>query len=308
MGRSSIIYISLLFISIAFSYDIPVQPIPKKIKFDERKAYIGKLLFHDPILSKDGTISCFSCHDIYNKCGTDHRRFSVGFKGRTGNANALTVYNAVFNFRQFWNGRAKDLKEQIFFVLQNPNEMNISKKEAEKRINNHKLYKKLFKEVYKTNYITADMIADVISEFEKTLITPDSKFDLYLKGKADLTEEEKKGYNLFKKLGCISCHNGMNLGGNSFQKFGAVIPYKWKPEFPDRYKITKKVEDRNVYKVPSLRNVECTYPYFHDGSAKTLKEAVEKMAYHNLGLELDDKEVEYIVKFLKTLTGEINIK
>ncbi len=303
-----LIFINLfLLFHIALSFEL-IKPIPENLPVNDKKAQLGKLLFHDPILSKDKKVSCFSCHDIYNKCGTDHRKFSKGFNGLEGTANALTVYNAVFNFRLFWNSRAKDLKEQVFFVLQNPREMNISKEEAEKRINSHSFYKKKFKEVYGVNYVTADMIADAIAEFEKTLITPDSKFDLYLKGKVKLSPDEEKGLKLFKRYGCITCHNGINFGGNSFQKFGAVIPYKWKPYFPDRYQITKKEYDKNVYRVPSLRNVECTYPYFHDGSAKTLEEAVRKMAYHNLGIELTDKETMYIVKFLKTLTGKLKIK
>jgi len=282
-----------------------IKPIPEKLPVNKKKAYLGKLLFHDPILSKDRSLSCFSCHDIYKKCGTDHLSVARGIEGIRENANTLTVLNAVFNFAFFWNGRAKDLREQILFVFRSPLELNISKEELEKRLNSHKLYKKLFKKVYKVDYITEDLIADAIVEFEKTLITPNSKFDLYLKGKVKLSKEEEEGYKLFKEYGCISCHNGINLGGNSLQKFGAVIPYEWKPWFIDRYKLTKKDFGKNVYRVPSLRNVECTYPYFHDGSAKTLEEAVRKMAYHNLGIELENQEVRLIVKFLKTLTGEL---
>lgn len=282
-----------------------IKPIPESIPVNKEKAYLGKLLFHDPILSKDGTLSCFSCHDIYKKCGTDHLPLAKGMGGAEENANTPTVLNAIFNFAFFWNGRAQNPKEQIIFVFRNPLELDISRKELERRINNHKLYKQLFKKIYGVDYITEDLVADAIVEFEKTLITPNSKFDLYLKGKMKLSKEEEEGFKLFKEYGCISCHNGINVGGNSFQKFGAVIPYKWKPWFPDRYKLTKNDFDKNVYRVPSLRNVECTYPYFHDGSAKTLEEAVRKMAYHNLGLELSDEEVKLIVKFLKTLTGEL---
>jgi len=296
----------LLFVYSALSHGFEIiQPIPESIPVNKDKAYIGKLLFHDPILSKDKSLSCLSCHDIYNKCGTDHLKVAIGNDKKPETDNTLTVFNAVFNFRMFWNGRAKDLKEQIKFVFKHPQEFNITKEEIEKRLNNNKMYKNLFKSVYSKDYITVDMVIDAIVEYEKTLITPDSKFDMYLKGKASLSQRELKGYRLFKKYGCISCHNGINLGGNSYQKFGVIIPYKWERWFTDRYKLTQKEEDKNVYRVPTLRNVECTYPYFHDGSVETLEDAVRKMAFHNLGFNLSDEEVMLIVEFLKTLTGKI---
>ncbi len=283
----------------------PIKPIPQKIDYDKKKALLGKKLFHDPILSKDGTVSCSSCHDVYNKCGTDHRNVSVGVSGRKGNVNAPTVFNVVFNFRQFWNGRAKDLKEQALGPIHNPIEMGMTKEEVERRLNADPEYRRLFKEVYGTDRITFDQVIDAIVEFEKALITPNSKFDRFLRGEVQLSKEELEGYKLFKKLGCVTCHNGINVGGNSFQLFGAVVPVEWKPSNPDRYRITGREFDKNRYKVPSLRNVACTYPYFHDGSAKTLEEAVRKMSYHNLGFKLTEEEVKKIVAFLKTLTGEL---
>ena len=298
-----LIFLLIIFCGISYGVE-PIQPIPTGVPYNGKKAKIGKILFHDPSLSKDGTVSCLSCHNIYANCGTDRKEVSTGAFGKKGKANAPTVFNAVFNFRQFWNGRAKDLKEQVFGPISNPVEMGLSPKEVEEKVNKNEIYKKMFKKVYKKDYITLDMIADAIAEYEKTLITPDSKFDLYLKGKVKLTKDEMEGYLLFKRYGCVSCHNGVNVGGNSFQKFGAVIPAPWKPDYPDRYQITKKEEDKNVYKVPSLRNVECTYPYFHSGKIKKLEKAVEIMAYHNLGIKLPSKDIKKIVSFLKTLTGK----
>ena len=288
----------------AFPQTSIFKPLPEEVKVNKEKANLGKLLFFDPILSQDRTVSCFSCHDIYNKCGTDHQPVSTGIFGRKGRANALTVYNAFLNFRQFWNGRAKNLKEQILFVFKSPSEMGMTEKELKKRMENHQFYREKFKKIYGNVPITPELVADAIAEFEKTLITPSSKFDLYLKGKVQLSEEEKIGLELFKSYGCVSCHNGINIGGNSFQKLGAVIPYPWKPTNPDRYQITKNPDDKNVYRVPSLRNVDCTYPYFHDGTVKTLYEAVKLMGKHNLGIDIPDEDIRYIIRFLKTLRGK----
>jgi cytochrome c peroxidase len=299
-----IIIVLLFLLNTAYGYE-PVQPVPKKIKYDREKAELGKLLFHDPILSKDNRTSCSYCHDLYNKCGTDHRPVAKGCHDKRGKVNTPTVLNAVFNFRFFWDGRAKSLKEQIYGPIQNPKEMNMKLEEVVKRIEKHPVYSRKFRKIYNTNKITFDMIADAIAEFEKALITPDSKFDRFLRGETKLSEKEMEGYKLFKKLGCITCHNGVNLGGNSFQKVGVVKEYPWKPDNPDRYRITKKEFDKNVYRVPVLRNIDCTYPYFHDGSIQTLEEAVQTMAYYNLGFRLPQDELEKIIAFLKTLRGEL---
>ncbi|WP_457638652.1 cytochrome-c peroxidase [Persephonella sp.] len=294
----------LLLINIAYGYE-PVQPIPVKVDYDREKAELGKLLFHDPILAKDNRTSCSYCHDLYKKCGTDHRPVSKGFHDRKGKVNAPTVFNVAFNFRFFWDGRAKTLKEQILGPIQSPVEMNMKIEEVEARLNKHPEYRKLFKKVYGADRITFDLVADAIVEFEKALITPNSKFDRYLRGEVQLTEEELEGYKLFKKLGCISCHNGINLGGNSFQKIGVIKQYPWHPYYPDRYRITKNEFDKNVYRVPVLRNIDCTYPYFHDGSVKTLEEAVQLMALYNLGFRLSKDQLSKIIAFLKTLRGEL---
>ena len=291
----------ILFISIFLFADNLIVPIPKNAPFNKEKAKIGELLFFDTSLSKDNTISCASCHNP-SEGWADRRKVSIGVYGRKGDIQSPTVLNARFNFRQMWNGRFANLKEQINGPIHNPVEMNMSNLLVEKRLNASKMYKKLFKKVYHTNYITYDMMADAIAEFEKALYTPNSKFDLYLKGKAKLNNEESKGYFLFKSYGCVICHNGVNIGGNSFQKMGVI--HHLKDCIGDRYEITKNPEDKCVYKVPTLRNIELTAPYFHNASAKTLFEAVKKMGYYNLGFEIPDNDTKAIVAFLKTLTGK----
>ena len=292
--------IFLLFFKFLLADSI-IKPIPEKIKYNKQKAILGMYLFTDTRLSADKKISCMSCHKP-NEGWADRRKVSIGVFGRKGRVNSPTVLNAVFNFRQFWNGRAKNLKEQVFGPLHTNFEMDMDKKEAEKTVNQIPFYKKLFKKIYHKDYITADMIADAIAEFEKTLITPNCKYDLYLKGKAKLTPKEMRGKILFKRYGCITCHNGVNIGGNSFQKMGLIIPYE--NCYDDRYEITHNPADKCVYKVPTLRNIELTAPYFHDGSSKTLKDAIKKMGYYNLGVILKPDEIDAIEAFLKTFTGK----
>jgi len=290
-----------IFILIALSKE-PIDPIPQEYPYDKEKAKIGKFLFFDPILSKDQSVACVSCHD-FNYGGADPRPVSIGVGGKKGKVNSPTVYNVVFNFALFWNGRAKDLYEQLEGPLHNPIEMAMDKESIQERLNNSPFYKELFKQVYTNQKITYQMVKEVLVEFEKALITPNSKFDRYLRGEVNLTSQEYEGYLLFKKLGCITCHNGVNIGGNSFQKFGSVVPFQGK-FVGDRYEVTKRERDRGVYKVPTLRNVALTAPYFHNGSAKTLESAINTVAFYNLGYELTPQETAKIVAFFKTLTGE----
>ena len=278
-----------------------IVPIPEHAPYNKQKAKLGEMLFFDTSLSNDKTISCASCHNPAEGWA-DKRPVSIGVYGRKGIIQSPTVLNARFNFVQMWNGKFANLKEQINGPIHNPAEMNMSNKLIEKRLNSSKMYKKLFKKIYHKNYITYDMMADAIAEFEKTLYTPDSKFDLYLKGKAKLNKTEQKGYVLFKSYGCVICHNGVNVGGNSFEKIGIVHPMK--NCIDDRYTLTHNPDDKCVYKVPTLRNISLTAPYFHDASAKTLVEAVEMMGYYNLGIKIPKNDAKYIVSFLKTLTGK----
>ncbi len=296
-----ILTVVLIFFTYIFSKE-PIEPIPLSLSYDRQKALLGKRLFFEKLLSKDKTISCASCHRLKNG-GADKNSFSKGIGGREGKINAPTVLNAYFNFKQFWNGRADTLKDQASGPVHSKDEMGMTKEQILKRLNSHPQYRKLFKKVFKTDKIGYDQIMEALAEFEKALYTPNSKFDRFLRGEAKLSPLEKKGYMLFKKLGCITCHNGVNIGGNSFQKMGLVIPYD-KLALADRYQVTKEPKDRYVYKVPSLRNVTLTPPYFHDGSAKTLQEAINRVSYHNLGFKLSKKEIEAIIAFLKTLTGK----
>jgi len=301
MKRIIALTISIISITTILFSD-PIKPIPNEVKVDAKKVQLGKKLFFDPILSKDGTISCATCHDLQNG-GDDGLKFSFGIGGQEGNINSPTVYNAVFNFRQFWDGRAKDLKEQAIGPIENPVEMGHTMVDAVKILNQSKTYRENFNDVY-PNGITKDNIADAIAEFEKMLITPDSPFDRYLKGDEEaISKKVKEGYLLFESKGCILCHHGVNVGGNFYNKFG--IYKDADSRHLGRYNITKREEDKYVFKVPSLRNIALTAPYMHDGRISTLKEAVELMTKYQLGRHMEQGDTEAIVAFLKSLTGEL---
>lgn len=282
----------------------PISPIPNESGVNTEKALLGKELFFDTMLSRDNSTSCLSCHDVFNG-GADSKRFSIGFEAKEGNINSPTVLNARYNFKQFWNGRADDLYEQAEGPINNPVEHNMDSKTLEKRINNSSDYKQKFKDVYGVSYITNELVIDAIVEFEKALITPNSKFDKFLRNEISLTKEEREGYLIFKEYGCITCHNGVNIGGNSFQKMGTFFEYNTDTKYPDRYDVTGNKSHKNVFKVPTLRNINLTAPYFHDGSAKDLKESINTMSKHSLGIILLDDEVEKLIYFLKTLDGEL---
>ena len=278
-----------------------ITPIPNNFTYDKQKAFLGKKLFHDLRLSANDTISCASCH-IIEIGGDDNAKFSTGINGQVGNINSPTVLNSRYSLSQFWDGRAKDLKEQAIQPIHNPVEMGSSMNQVISKLKKDKEYKKLFLKSYRDG-ITANNIADAIAEFEKALVTPNSRFDKYLKGdKEAITSEEKEGFELFKSNGCISCHNGVNIGGNLYQKVGIAKQYSANDNL-GRYNITKKEKDKYFFKVPSLRNIELTAPYLHDGSKETLTKAVKFMTIYQLGKMPTDKEINKIVLFLKTLTA-----
>lgn len=283
----------------------PIQPLPQTIAYDRAKASLGKKLFFDSILSKDRTIACVSCHNVASN-GANGTPLSLGIRAQKGNMNSPTVFNAAFNFTQFWNGRAKDLSQQALGPIHNPVEMGLALGEASARLQANTNYKKLFFNITKRTNITNQDIVVMIAEYEKTLITPNSKFDLYLQKKAVLSSEELQGYLLFKNLGCVSCHNGVNIGGNSFQKMGAIAPIPRAKNVDDRFVVTHRERDKNVFKVPTLRNIALTAPYFHDGSAATLHQAISTMSNHNLGIKLSKHEIKLLVAFLKTLSGKLS--
>ena len=302
IAHISLLSLVLCSISPHLAASEPIIPIPRHVEYDQEKALLGKKLFFDPGLSRDGTVSCHSCHD-FNFGGADPRQVSTGVYRRKGALNSPTVFNAYFNFRQFWNGRASNLVEQAKGPLHNTLEMDMSSERIEKYLSSIDGYVESISTIYGSSRISFDYVVDALAEFEKALFTPDSKFDLYLRGEGKLTEQEKSGYILFKSLGCISCHNGVNVGGNSFQYLGAVNPVD-RDLAGDRYEISKDPFDKNRFKVPGLRNVELTSPYLHDGSEDLLSDVLDIMAYHNLGFKLTPEENGLLEGFLKTLTGK----
>lgn len=290
-----------IFITTSFAQNL-ITPIPETKDYNQKKALLGKKLFFETKLSLDNTISCASCH-ILDDGGDDNLRVSFGIKGQQGTRNAPTIFNARYNTLQFWDGRATTLQEQIKGPIHNPVEMESNFKYIISQLQNDSSYQIEFSKIYQKG-ITTDTIIDAIVEFQKALTTPNSRFDKYLKGdKHILSKEEIAGYKLFKEYGCISCHNGINIGGNLMQKIGVMQEYT-SADF-GLYGITKKMEDKFYFKVPSLRNVALTSPYFHDGKINTLDEAVSIMITYQLGYPIDKKEKDNIVKFLKTLTGEV---
>ena len=288
--------------------DEPINPIPETVDVDPRKVELGKALFHDPVLSRDGTIACASCHDLASG-GDDGRRVSIGIEGREGAINAPTVFNAGFNFKQFWDGRAKTLEAQIDGPIQNPVEMGNLWPEVVAKLYRNDDYPGQFGAIYDDG-ITRKNVKNAIAEFMRSLITPNSPFDRWLKGDDDaLSAHEKRGYALFKDYGCVSCHQGANVGGNMFQVFGVLNDYfKKRGDITDAdlglYNVTGNEEDRHSFKVPSLRMAAFTAPYLHDGNAETLRDAVDAMFEFQLGREAPDEDKDAIVAFIKTLAGE----
>ncbi|MGR6806180.1 cytochrome-c peroxidase [Sphaerotilus natans] len=282
-----------------------IQPIRPPQQINLGMVELGKKLYFDPRLSKSGFISCNSCHNL-SMGGTDNIRTSIGDRWQQGPINAPTVLNSSLNVAQFWDGRAADLKAQAGGPIANPGEMAFSHTLAIGVIESIPAYQREFRTVFGKDRIDIDQVTSAIAEFEKTLVTPNSRFDQWLLGKKDaLNANELAGYQLFKSSGCVACHNGPAVGGNSFQKMGIVEPYKGNtPGVEGRAAVTGKDADRFNFKVPTLRNVEMTYPYFHDGAADTLTEAVDVMGRLQLGRKFSTDENAKIVAFLKTLTGD----
>jgi cytochrome c peroxidase len=289
--------------------DEPIQPIPRGAPQDPARVELGRRLFNDARLSANDRVSCASCHDLKHG-GNDARTLSRGFNGQTTGVNAPTVFNAALNFKQFWDGRADSLEAQIDMVVENPVEMGSSWENVIRKISADEGYRNAFAAAYKGGVSKAN-IANAIASFERTLVTPNSRFDLFLRGDMNaITDAEKAGYAAFKEYGCVACHQGVNVGGNMFQKFGAMGDYfarRGNPTPADlgRFAVTQDSRDKHVFKVPSLRNVALTAPYFHDGSAKTLEEAVDVMFRYQLGRVASKADKESIVGFLRTLTGAL---
>lgn len=286
----------------------PITPIPQTIALDDAKVALGKFLFHTPMLSRDDSVSCATCHPL-NHAGTDHLARSLGVNHAAGRVNAPTVFNSGFNFRQFWDGRADSLESQIDGPLESDIEMGSTWRHVIERLRREPEIVAAFQRIY-TDGVQPANVRNAIAEFERSLITPNSRFDRYLRGDASaLTEQERAGYAKFKNYGCISCHQGVNVGANMFQRMGVIRDYFAErghvtPADYGRFNVTNNEADRFFFKVPSLRNVAVTAPYFHDGSAPTLEDAVTIMARFQLGRSLPPEDRADIVQFLRTLTGE----
>lgn len=290
--------------SLALASSEPIQPIAAaKIK-NPAVVELGKKLYFDPRLSKSGFISCNSCHNL-SMGGTDNLKTSIGHNWKQGPINAPTVLNSSMNIAQFWDGRAADLKAQAGGPIANPGEMAFTHELAVEVLQSIPGYVAEFKTAFGSDKVDIDKVTKAIAAFEETLVTPNSRFDKWLKGnRKALSKDEVAGYKLFKDSGCTACHNGPAVGGNSFQKFGVFESYKTVNAAQGRFGVTGKDEDRMYFKVPTLRNIELTYPYFHDGEASTLKDAVDTMGRIQLGKKFSEEENGKIVAFLKTLTGK----
>lgn len=284
----------------------PVQPIPRSLPVDPEKVALGMRLYHDPRISADNSISCAHCHQL-GKGGVDGRKTSLGVNNQVGPINAPTVFNAVFNVEQFWDGRSADLKAQAGGPPLNPIEMaSTSWAQIVGKLDKDATLVRDFTAVYPQG-LSGDTITDAIAEFEKTLITPDSPFDKYLRGDdSALNSRQKRGWQLFKDNRCATCHGGKILGGRSYEPLGLRKDYSFgelTPADVGRMNVTRDVRDRLRQKVPTLRNVAQTAPYFHRGDVATLDEAVKLMLRYQVGTDLPQQDVDDIVAFLDSLTG-----
>jgi len=285
----------------------PTHPELDRNPITAEKIELGKMLFFDPRLSKSGLISCNTCHNI-GLGGADFQETSIGHKWQKGGRNAPTVLNAIFNIAQFWDGRATDLMEQAKGPVQASVEMSSTPEHVVKTLTSMPEYVERFKKVFSNNpdAVSFDNMAKAIEAFEATLLTPESPFDAFLKGNEKaLDATEKEGLKLYMSKGCTSCHGGINMGGTGYFPFGLVEKPKAEITAGDtgRFKITGSQSDQYVFKSPSLRNIELTAPYFHSGRVWCLKEAVGIMGSAQLGISLEQTDVEKIAAFLKTTTG-----
>lgn len=290
-------------------YALIFQPIPAEAEapadnpMTVEKVELGHMLFFEPRLSRSGIISCNTCH-VVGAGGVDHRPIAMGDSGRVGTRNSPTVYNAAFLETQFWDGRAPTLEEQAKGPIQAHVEMDLTPEEAVQRLMDSG-YLRYFEEAFpdEDEALTFENVAKALASFERTLITPGSPFDRFLEGEEDaLSPMARKGLDLFMQSGCMSCHNGPLLGGRAFMPFTHASQQG--SDDKGLYHITGDDADKYVFRVAPLRNVEYTYPYFHDGSAATLEDAVRIMGQSQLNREFNEEEVTQLVAFLKSLSGD----
>ncbi len=291
------------------STDQPVTPIPSGLSLDARMVALGDKLFHDKRLSRDDSISCATCHAI-DKSGHDGRAVAMGVGGQTGSLNSPTVFNSAFSFRQFWDGRAATLEEQAEGPIHNVIEMASNWREVMMKLRRDSTMADDFKRIWPDGMTPAN-IQRAIAEYERSLITPDSPFDRFLRGDQNaIGPEAKEGWRLFRDLGCIACHQGVNLGGNLYANLGIMGDYftdRGRPLVKSdlgRYNVTGLEKDKHLFKVPTLRNIADTPPYFHDGSIATLEEAIRTMARYQLGILLNERDLRLLHAFLSSLSGQ----
>jgi cytochrome c peroxidase len=287
--------------------DEPIQPIPLNIAVDSNKVALGEKLFQDARLSSNNRVSCLSCHS-FSQGGADRRSHSIGVKGAT-DVNTPTVFNARFNFRFNWDGEFDNLFDHLDALMTNPKTMDVRWENTIQSLQQVPEYVRSFNQIYPDG-LTQTNIKDAIVAYELSLNTPNARFDRFLSGdKQAITAAEKEGYGLFKSYGCVSCHQGVNVGGNIFQPSGVIGNYfiergKLTEADLGRYNVTKNESDRYIFRVPSLRNVAITPPYLHDGSVKSLEKAIGIMTKYQLGRPLSKEQIKLIAQFLRTLTGE----
>jgi cytochrome c peroxidase len=295
------------FVETVYSFenvDGAIQPIPRTMEIDKNWVVLGKALFHSPLLSKDNTTSCASCHMV-DFGGDDGFPVSTGINNAQGSRNSPTVLNAVFNFRQFWDGRASSLSEQVSGPIHNPIEMGSSWTDIIPKLNNDSYFYQTFNKLSSLG-ITSNNIIKAITIYEQSLITPNAPIDKYLLGDSTaLTNQQIRGLKLFVNYGCATCHQGRNIGGNIYQKLGRIssIPKELTKDF-GQFEVTHNEADKYIFKVPSLRNIADTAPYFHNGSIDNLPDAVNIMARTQLARELSASEIEDIVSLLQSFSAQ----
>jgi cytochrome c peroxidase len=283
----------------------PLQPLPMQLDLDPRKIALGSQLFNDVRLSRDDSISCASCHPV-ERGGLDRSARSREVSGKPNSINVPTAFNSGFSVAQFWDGRAATLEDMIDDALRS--EMDSDWPQLLAKLERDEDYLAEARGIFAAP-LSAAAVKSAIAEYERSLVSWNSRFDAFLRGQTNaLTDDEKAGYDEFKEYGCASCHQGINVGGNIFQRFGLFGDYIADRGYATaadlgRFNVTGQPSDRYVFKVPSLRNVELAAPYFHDASAKTLKDAIGMMARYQLGRALSDHDIELIAAFLRTLTG-----
>jgi cytochrome c peroxidase len=320
MLRRALFLICTFGFAVAFSRDDSSPKLPHgfppeladRLTRESAAADLGASLFHAPVLSIDETIACVNCHDPGRNFTRNETR-SKGVRGQETKRNVPTIVNRALGSRFSWDGRAATLEEQVDGPLLHPEEMASSWPAVLEMLGGDAAYAKTFRDVYPDG-ITQANVKDALATFERSLVTPNSRFDRWLRGETDaLNSDEQQGFHLFVDTGCVTCHQGVNVGGNLFEVLGRSADYfkdrgNEKPADLGRFNVTGNEADKHKFKVPTLRNVELTAPYLHDGSAPTLEDAVEVMAKYQVGRELQPHEVKLLVAFLKTLTGENAIR